>query len=53
MMSNPAGAPPRVRNPASSHSRNILIRRAEKNVGIQPSAISAASAVFRGPIAAR
>src|SRR2546422_8192204 len=24
MMSNPAGAPPRARNPASSHSRNIM-----------------------------
>src|SRR5213592_4329563 len=51
MMSNRAGAPPRARNPSSSHSRNDFIYRGEKNVGIQPSAISAASAVFLGPTA--
>ncbi len=44
--------PPALK-PASSHSRNIRLRRAEKNTGIQPSAISAASATFLGPTAAR
>ena len=48
-----AALPPAARKPASSHSRYIFILRGEKNTGIQPSAISAASATFFGPMAAR
>jgi hypothetical protein len=53
MTSKAAGAAPRALKPACSHSRNIVMRRTEKNVGIQPSAISAERATFLGPTAAR
>jgi hypothetical protein len=53
MMSNFAGAPPRARKPSSSHARKSDMRRGEKIVGIQPSASSAVSVTFLGPIAAR
>ena len=39
-------------NPSSSSGRNAATCSGENSVGIQPSAISAVSAVFFGPIAA-
>jgi hypothetical protein len=44
---------PAAANPCSSSGRNSPMCSGESSVGIQPSAISAASAVFFGPIAAR
>ena len=45
--------PSRRAKPSSSDLRKTLTRLGEKKTGSQPSAISAASATFFGPIAAR
>ncbi len=45
--------PPAALKPASRLGVNTLMRSGEKNTGRSPSAISAARATFRGPIAAR
>ena len=44
--------PPARAKPSSSSGRNSATCSGEKSVGIQPSAISAVSVVFFGPIAA-
>ena len=50
--SKPLPLPARAK-PSSSSGRNSPTCSGENSVGIQPSAISAASVVFFGPIAAR
>ena len=52
-MSNPFSERPARVAPSSSSDRKSETYSGEKKVGIQPSAISPASAVFFGPIAAR
>jgi hypothetical protein len=50
---SPAGPFPARDHPSSSDGRNTSIRSGERNTGSHPSATSAASATFLGPIAAR
>ena len=52
-MSKPSSERPARAAPSSSDERSSGRCSGENSVGIQPSAISPASAVFFGPIAAR
>jgi hypothetical protein len=52
-MSNPSRVRPARAAPSSRCVRNSATCSGANSVGIQPSAISPASAVFFGPIAAR